>query len=145
MTAAVDRRTTTQTRGSRTDFLSTRDVDASAGDRADALAEEAHVRGDRQRAHEDRRHAADDRIRAAEAADRAEVEAASLLDEMASRAIIGVAQGLLMARLGIGAEEAFARLVRCCSTDRDDQEVPLIHHEEAASCPAAPSALPRLS
>ena len=97
-------------------FMSGRDVDASAGDRADALGEERAAREDRQQSREDRQRASDDRdAAAADARDTAEAaaaEAAGLREGMESRTVIGQAQGLLMARLGITADEAFARLVR---------------------------------
>lgn len=91
-------------------FLSARDVDASAADRADALDDERAARQDRRRAREDREHAADDRARAAAAAGQARVDAADLQGQLRDRAVVGQAQGLLMARLGIGPDEALALL-----------------------------------
>lgn len=92
-------------------FLSARDVDASTGDRADALADERHAREEPRRARQDRGHAANDRARAAAAADKAQTDDAGLREGMQGRTVIGQAQGLLMARLGIGPDEAFALLV----------------------------------
>lgn len=97
-------------------FLSGRDVDASAGDRADALGDERAARQDRQRSTEDRQRAARDRdasvADAHEAAEAAAEEAAGLREAMESRTVIGQAQGLLMARRGIGADEASGLLVQ---------------------------------
>lgn len=97
-------------------FLSARDADASAGDRAASLSDERAARQDRDRAREDRQHAARQRDiaadEAASAADRADREAADLRDGVETRTLIGQAQGLLMARHGISADEAFERLVR---------------------------------
>lgn len=96
-------------------FLSGRDVDASAGDRADALSDERSAHRDRQRSGEDRQRASDDREAATEAAqaaaDEAAEEADHLREGMDSRTVIGQAQGLLMAKHGITADEAFDRLV----------------------------------
>ncbi|MCW2666818.1 MAG: hypothetical protein JWN57_1780, partial [Frankiales bacterium] len=72
-----------------------------AADRADA----EQVRGDRDAARQDRLAAAEDRAKAAEAR-----EAAALLG-LTTRNVIGQAQGLLMARFNITADEAFSRLV----------------------------------
>jgi len=96
-------------------FTSGRDVDASAGDRADALVDERISREDRQRSREDRQGASEDREEALEAAqtaaDTAGEEAASLREGLQGRTVIGQAQGLLMAGHGISADEAFDLLV----------------------------------
>lgn len=97
-------------------FMSGRDVDASAGDRADALADERTARENRQRSREDRQRASDDAITAAglarDAADAAAEEAAGLREGMEHRSVIGQAQGLIMAEHGITADEAFDMLVQ---------------------------------
>jgi len=102
--------------GFRDRFLSGRDVDASAGDRADALVDERAARQDRARAREDRHASAADREAATAAAVRAqehaEGEAAQLRAGLDSRTVIGQAQGLIMAREGVDADEALAYLVR---------------------------------
>lgn len=97
-------------------FLSGRDVDASAGDRAEALGDERQAGQDRQRSRGDRHRAAADRTsaeRAAEVtADQAEAAEGRARVALASRSIIGQGQGLLMARLHMTADEAFQLLVR---------------------------------
>lgn len=92
-------------------LLSGLDVDASAGDRADALGDERAAREDRQHSREDRQRASDDRDAATADAQTAVEDAAGLRAGMESRTVIGQAQGVLIARLGITADEAFARLV----------------------------------
>jgi hypothetical protein len=97
-------------------FLSGRDVDASAGDRADALHDERSAREDRQRSREDRHRASDDRDAASEAvqkaADVAAEETAAQREELEDRILIGIAQGLLMADHNVSAEEALDLLAK---------------------------------
>lgn len=93
-------------------FLSARDVDASAGDRADALTDERSAREDRRRSREDRSRAADDRDAAETAAVATSREVAGLREALDRRTVIGQAQGLLMAQHGVTADEAFALLVQ---------------------------------
>lgn len=97
-------------------FMSGRDVDASAGDRADALSDERAAREDRQHSREDRQRAADDAVAAGDAArdaaDAATEEAVGLREALERRAVIGQAQGRLMAEHGITADEAFHMLVQ---------------------------------
>ncbi len=97
-------------------FLSGRDVDASAGDRADALFDERSAREDRQRSREDRHRASDDRDAAAgavrEAADAAAEETADQREALEGRIVIGIAQGLLMAEHDVTADEALDLLVK---------------------------------
>jgi hypothetical protein len=97
-------------------FAAGADRDLAAGDRADS-------HGDRGRAHESRELAATDRRRAAVDRDRAARESGGQADEvrglraaLESRHVIGQAQGLLMARYGVGSETAFAVLVRLSQT-----------------------------
>jgi len=108
-------------------FLSGRDVDESAGDRADALHDERCAREDRQRSFEDRHRAFDDRQRASDDRDAAEgaaheaaatavEEAAGLREEMEGRTVIGQAQGLFMAEHAITADEALDMLVKKAQT-----------------------------
>lgn len=97
-------------------FMSARDVDASAGDRADAMTDERRAREDRQRSREDRRRAAGHRDAAARAAHAAAEEAADLRERLQSRPVIGQAQGLLMAEHGITADEALDLLVEAART-----------------------------
>lgn len=96
-------------------FLSGRDVDASAGDRADALHDERNAREDRQRSREDRQRASADRDAAAgavrEAADAAAEETADQREHLEDRILIGIAQGLLMADHDVTADEALELLV----------------------------------
>lgn len=117
-------------------FLSARDVDASAGDRAEALGDERHADQDRQRSREDRHRAAADRKSAthaaAAAADEAEAEQQRLRAALASRSIIGQAQGILVARLRITADEAFELLVReSQAKDVELHEVAAMHVKDA--------------
>ena len=97
-------------------FLSGRDVDASAGDRADALHDERTAREDRQRSREDRHRASDDRDAAAgavrKAADAAAEETANQREELEDRILIGIAQGMLMADHDVSADEALNMLVK---------------------------------
>jgi hypothetical protein len=97
-------------------FMSGRDVDASAGDRAAALHDERTARVDRHRSREDRQRAAADRDAAAsaaqDAADLSSEEATCLREGMEGRAVIGQAQGLLMAEHGISGDQAFDLLVK---------------------------------
>jgi len=97
-------------------FLSGRDVDASAGDRADALHDERSAREDRQRSREDRHRASDDRDAAAEAvhkaADAAAEETAHQREELEDRILIGIAQGLLMADHNVTADDALDLLAK---------------------------------
>lgn len=71
-----------------------------------------YARLDREHARLDREQAAADRARAARAADAAEELESQLRQAMETRGVIGQAQGLLMARYGIGPEEAFGLLVK---------------------------------
>jgi hypothetical protein len=91
-------------------------VDASAGDRADALHDERSAREDRQRSREDRHRASDDRDAAAgavrKAADAAAEETAGQREELEGRIIIGIAQGLLMADHEVTADGALDLLVK---------------------------------
>jgi len=108
-------------------FLSGRDVDESAGDRADALRDERCARQDRQRSFDDRHRASDDRQRASDDRDAAEgaaheaaatavEEAAGLREEMEGRTLIGQAQGLLMAEHAITADQALDLLIKKAQT-----------------------------
>ncbi len=91
-------------------------MDASAGDRADALHDERSAREDRQRSREDRHRASDDRDAAAgavrKAADAAAEETAGQREELEGRIVVGMAQGLLMADHDVTAEEALDLLVK---------------------------------
>lgn len=92
--------------------MSARDVDASAGDRADALSDERHARADRLRSRTARERAAADRKAARAAADHAQATEADLRDALQTAGVIGRAEGLLMAKNGISAAEALDCLVR---------------------------------
>lgn len=91
-------------------FLSWRDVDAAAGDRSNSLSDEWHAAADRERSRQARVRAADDRKAAAHAATAAEDRERAGQQALTTRTVIGQAQGLLMATLGIGPNEAFALL-----------------------------------
>ncbi|HET6818309.1 MAG TPA: ANTAR domain-containing protein [Mycobacteriales bacterium] len=93
-------------------FLAAVDRDDAAGDRADSFDDRAGSKRDRERAAEHRDRAAHDRAEALARTLRAENELATLRDALDSRNVIGQAQGLLMSRYGVDAEQAFAMLVR---------------------------------
>jgi hypothetical protein len=94
-------------------FLSGRDVDASAGDRADALGDERQARGDREHARADRQRAADDHRAATRSAQQAADQSeADLRTGLEGRTVIGQAQGILMTKHGVSADEAFGLLAQ---------------------------------
>lgn len=93
-------------------FLSGRDVDDSTGDRAAALSDERYAREDRSSARADRKHSRLARLEAAQTQVVTAREIASLRRALAGPTLIGQAQGLLMERLGIGADAAFRLLLR---------------------------------
>ena len=88
------------------------DRDLAAGDRADSHGDRARAHESRAQAAADRRRAAVDRGRSDDQAD----EVRGLRAALRSRHVIGQAQGLLMARHGVGSETAFALLVRLSQT-----------------------------
>ncbi len=91
-------------------------MDASAGDRADALHDERSAREDRQRSREDRHRASEDRDAAAEAVHKAAAaaaeETADQREELEDRILIGIAQGLLIADHNVTADDALDLLVK---------------------------------
>lgn len=86
-------------------FAAGEDRDFAAGDRGDSYDDRARSRQARHDAAEDRRRASADRQAALD-------EAATLKDALQSRLQIGQAQGLMMARYTLNADQAFALLVR---------------------------------
>lgn len=101
-------------------FLSAGDRDSAAGDRADAFDDRARSARARQRSAAQRDRSARDRDEATAEAHRIAKESAAEIDglreALKSRNVIGIAQGLLMARHRINPDEAFDMLVHLSQT-----------------------------
>jgi hypothetical protein len=86
-------------------FLSGTDRDAAAGNRSDSADDRRAAAGQRERAGEDRR-------RSAKVGHRARAKEEQFRQGMETRNVIGQAQGMLMQRYDVSADEAFEMLVK---------------------------------
>lgn len=92
--------------------MSGRDRDLAAGDRADAVEDRKRARAGRDRAASDRERAATQRQQASDHTTALEQELLWLREALASRLVIGQAEGVLIARYGINEDSAFKLLIK---------------------------------
>ncbi|NHC46331.1 ANTAR domain-containing protein [Motilibacter aurantiacus] len=124
-------------------FLSARDRDEALSDRVESHAERRSAQEDRHRSAAARARAAGDRDAADRAATASAAELSGLRDALASRHVIGLAQGILMERHGLDADQAFRMLVELSShtnTKLRDVAAQLAHHPQRRPAPRASGA-----